>query len=534
MAKICYTKNGNKKSLLSLTEKITTPSIKIVGPEGTFYTPLFNSTAATVDKDRYRYTLTNFKVGNYRAAESRAWINRAPVIRLNNVPDKYGRYSVSFNIEYGDEDHDNCTIEYGHIRAYYGNADYVRAGSLSVSTPNNVSSSNYGQTKSVTLSADGISTIDANSINNQSVFGDGRTFTTKYCAVYAKITDANGESATAIKRFEYVERPTITYKNVVTSIAPGMTVNIKADFVGPDNDKYYKYSDHYVTYESGSWSRTTDWPLGQVMSNSNIYCQQVLEKFVYDNNYEYQLIFFISGQNAYGLSNKVNARCSVSDSYGNKVRTTSPGVTISTNNYLYLLQHISAQYLGSISDDLQLNIINRASVHGGEPRLMIVGLPASWVGKTVYWQIVQDKIWNTTQTVESNFPDMTFYSRKNTTYPFGTATVTDTDYLPSGIRLVNGQNPVDANLKKNSDNTGFKPNYSGWIEIGKGFLPYGKYSIIVYRDYESGRNTTPYANGPVGYGDIYCCHIVNQLEGHGSVRIDKYNDCYNKWMHGNP
>lgn len=80
LAKICYTKDGNKKSLLSLTEKITTPSIKIVGPDGTFYTPLFNSTAATVDKDRYRYTLTNFKVGSYRAAESRAWINNKPIV----------------------------------------------------------------------------------------------------------------------------------------------------------------------------------------------------------------------------------------------------------------------------------------------------------------------------------------------------------------------------------------------------------------------------------------------------------------------
>lgn len=524
LAKICYTKDGNKKSLLSLTEKITTPSIKIVGPGGTFYTPLFNSTAATVDKDRYRYTLTNFKVGSYRAAESRAWINRAPVIRLNNVPDKYGRYSVSFDIEYGDEDHDNCTLEYGFIRPYYGVLNYVEVGSPTISTPNNVSSSNYGQTKNVTLYADGIGTFDSNSISDQSVFGDGRTFTTKYCAVYAKITDANGESATAIKRFELVEQPTITYKTkVVTSIAPGMTFEVIADIGSDHGDALgpFSTSEHYITYESGNWIWKTDiWPNGWLMSNSDIYCRQYMYEYARSGT----LFIAISGKNAYGLSDAVKFRCSVSDNYGNKVQKTSSDVMISRNNYLYLLQHISAQYLGSISDDLQLNIIDRVSGNGGMPRLMIAGLPASWVGKTVYWQITQDYTWNTDKIRVEDFPDMNFYQRSNYSHPFGTATVTDTDYLPSGIRLVNGQNPIDANLKKNSDNTGFKPNYSGWIEIGKGYLPYGKYSVNVYKDHDSGHSG--------GYGDIYCCHIVNKLTGHGSVSIK--NDFVNSWMNGNP
>lgn len=81
LATICYTRNGAKKSLLSLTEKITTPSIRITGPGGTFYTPLFTgNTGNTRDIGKWRYKLSGFKVGNYHAAESRAWINRLPVV----------------------------------------------------------------------------------------------------------------------------------------------------------------------------------------------------------------------------------------------------------------------------------------------------------------------------------------------------------------------------------------------------------------------------------------------------------------------
>ena len=297
MAKISYTKDGNKKSLLSLTERITTPSIKLVGPGGTFYTPLFNSTAATVDKDRYRYTLSNFKVGNYRAAESRSFINsaptatlsasatrapngtyvtltcnaadpdgdtltdfcyytkvngtwdsgshngtsidvsgsyitkefyvvvtdrygasvtsnhvtvtwyyHAPVIRLKNFPDRHDEGAVSFDIEYGDAEHHDCTIEYGYVtqeNTSFG-MSWRRTGSVDVSTPNNVSDSNYGQTINVTVPR---TYYFFPMINfDQSIFHDGRRYTTNYCVVYARIIDkSNGKDEYAYGRYEYVK-----------------------------------------------------------------------------------------------------------------------------------------------------------------------------------------------------------------------------------------------------------------------------------------------------------------------------------------
>ena len=73
MAKICYTKDGNKKSLLSLTEKITTPSIHIQKDGNHWYVPLFSGNKGSViQSGDYIYTLGEFKVGSYRAAISRA------------------------------------------------------------------------------------------------------------------------------------------------------------------------------------------------------------------------------------------------------------------------------------------------------------------------------------------------------------------------------------------------------------------------------------------------------------------------------
>ena len=72
MATICYTKGGNKKSLLSLTEKITTPSIHIQKDGNHWYVPLFSGNKGSViQSGAYIYTLGEFKVGSYRAAISR-------------------------------------------------------------------------------------------------------------------------------------------------------------------------------------------------------------------------------------------------------------------------------------------------------------------------------------------------------------------------------------------------------------------------------------------------------------------------------
>lgn len=71
----------NGTSYFISSSKITTPSIKI---NGQGYIPLFSGNKnSTVDYNRYRYTLGGLKVGNYRAAVSRSFINSAPTATLS-------------------------------------------------------------------------------------------------------------------------------------------------------------------------------------------------------------------------------------------------------------------------------------------------------------------------------------------------------------------------------------------------------------------------------------------------------------------
>ena len=195
-------------SLLTLTSRITTPSIHIQKDGNHWYVPLFSGNkGATVQSGNYNYTLGGLKVGSYRAAESRALRNRAPVIRLKNLPDKHNDGAVSFDIEYGDADHDNCTIEYGYLSLDYGTRlEKNRTKVINVSTPNNVSDSNYGQTVHVTVPR--TSHFSPHSYlggYDESMFRDGRIFDTEYCVVYASIKDANGKYGdTVYGRFEYV------------------------------------------------------------------------------------------------------------------------------------------------------------------------------------------------------------------------------------------------------------------------------------------------------------------------------------------
>lgn len=87
MATICYMKDGNKKSLLSLTEKITTPSIHIQKDGNHWYVPLFSGNKGSViQSGAYIYTLGEFKVGSYRAAISREIANHSPGIQILSYP----------------------------------------------------------------------------------------------------------------------------------------------------------------------------------------------------------------------------------------------------------------------------------------------------------------------------------------------------------------------------------------------------------------------------------------------------------------
>jgi len=87
MATMCYTKDGNKKSLLSLTERITTPSIHIQKDGNHWYVPLFSGDKGSViQSGDYNYTLGEFKVGSYRAAISREVANHRPGIKILSRP----------------------------------------------------------------------------------------------------------------------------------------------------------------------------------------------------------------------------------------------------------------------------------------------------------------------------------------------------------------------------------------------------------------------------------------------------------------
>lgn len=273
----------NGTSYFISSSKITTPSIKI---NGQGYIPLFSGNKnSTVDYNRYRYTLGELKVGSYRAAVSRSFINsaptatlsasatrvangtnvtltttaadpdgdtltnfcyytkangtwdnggnggttltvsgsnttkeyyvvvtdpygasvtsnhvtvewfepnRTPVIRLSNVPSSSSNGNISFTIEYGDEDYDNCTIKYGFKQLVYGNISTYITGTITVATRGGFGS---GQSINVTVS-------------NAYKFNEG------YYILYAEIEDGLAHADTSAY-VAHINAPTYAYKCTV-------------------------------------------------------------------------------------------------------------------------------------------------------------------------------------------------------------------------------------------------------------------------------------------------------------------------------
>ena len=107
----------NGTSYLVMSSKVTTPSIII---QGVGYIPLFQSSSNTIDYLRYRYTLGNLRVGNYRAATSRAFINHNPSVSISAVDGASGAGNLSVRMHtvvklqaYGaDEDGDTLTYKW--------------------------------------------------------------------------------------------------------------------------------------------------------------------------------------------------------------------------------------------------------------------------------------------------------------------------------------------------------------------------------------------------------------------------------------
>lgn len=389
LATMCYTRNGVKKSLLSLTEKITTPSIKMVGPGGTFYTPLFTgNTGNTRDIGKWRYKLSGFKVGNYHAAESRSWINTPPSIT--------GWIFV-------DNDHQDL---------------------------------------------------------------------------------------------------------ILRSIAPG--IEFTQRMIVSDPEQYDFQCDAYLTTNyDGDSSWTYEYDVQQI-SNSNITVYSGIECSPYIN---------VVCNNGEGLISKLRINAKVTDGYD--TTTGAKEITISRHeNCLYLINHLTG-YTGEVLRAYGISKLTGISGKYATPHLEVIGLPSSWIGKNVYYRIVQYSVTNFMH--QNDFPDLNFEGLQ---YPSGsgkingTAYVRDTDNLASGVRLCNGQNPYDADLKRNSGASGFQPNYHGWAHLGTGFLPYGKFTIVFY--YVDNSKIV----------DVQCCHVSNACTGHGSLPILSGKRV--SWMNGNP
>lgn len=102
---------ANNSSYLLLGDKVTTPSLVV---HGSGYIPLFRGNKnATVDYNRWRYTLGGLKVGEYRAAVSRYFINHAPTVTVGASSNRIANGSnVTITAYASDPDGDALTYRW--------------------------------------------------------------------------------------------------------------------------------------------------------------------------------------------------------------------------------------------------------------------------------------------------------------------------------------------------------------------------------------------------------------------------------------
>ncbi len=189
----------NGTGYLVMSNKVTTPSIII---QGIGYIPLFQSNSNTIDYLRYRYTLGNLRVGNYRAATSRAFINHNPSVSISAVSGASGAGPISV--------HNGTTVR---LQAYGADPD---GDSLSYRWSN-------GSTDS---------TIYINSNN-----------TTQY--YNCTVRDPYGGSATSntIQITWYNRAPSVSIGASGTNVINGTTVWLTAYASDPDGDRLsYKWN----------------------------------------------------------------------------------------------------------------------------------------------------------------------------------------------------------------------------------------------------------------------------------------------------
>lgn len=292
---------------------------------------------------------------------------------------------------------------------------------------------------------------------------------------------------------------------ILRSIAPGIEFALRLIVSDPDQNVWD--CDAYLTtnYDgSTSWTRQYD---TQQISNSNITVYSGIECSPYIR---------VVCNNGEGLSPRLRINATVTDGYD--TTTGAKEVTISRHeNCLYLVDH-DTRYTGEVWRAYGINKLTGITGRG-TPYLACVGFPNSWAGHWVHYRIVQDTV--TGFVIRQRFPDLNFSDLDSGTDSIrGSAYIHTTDEFGSGWRLCNGQNPVDADLKREPGNTGFQPNFHCWAQIGTGFLPYGKFTIVFY--YVDNSKIV----------DVQCCHVSNACTGHGS--LPPLSGKRNRWINGDP
>ena len=194
----------NGTSYFISSSKITTPSIKI---NGQGYIPLFSGNKnGTVDYNRYRYTLGELKVGSYRAAVSREFINHAPTVSISSSSGYlHSGDGATLQATASDPDGDRLTYEWFRYENDIEQSQYIEGG-----------------------------------VNNALIFVNETASSSNTTRHYwCRVTDPSGASATSnvetITWYKPNQAPVIQVSNVPSTSSNG-SISFTIEYSDPDSD----------------------------------------------------------------------------------------------------------------------------------------------------------------------------------------------------------------------------------------------------------------------------------------------------------
>jgi hypothetical protein len=284
-----------------------------------------------------------------------------------------------------------------------------------------------------------------------------------------------GSYRAAESRARINRKPVVTeyyYAYNLRWIAPGITFFLGIRATDPDGDQL-------------TWNWTSSYP---EKPQSDRHPGWWLEYSVYNQPDVIQ----VKGNKNIGY---VTFYANISD--GHESIDSNISVNITTLCYLNMIDHMT-RYTGRIGNGgapssahsyEYWNRITGFEDHNGTPFLQFIGFPDDYVGHQVGFVFVKDHVHNH---ITEKFPDL---------YPDNgwdsTATITLDIWNDTRNVMLNGS-------RNESDIPG---GGHGAIRVGTGYLPYGKYTFCAFLE----SRTDP------GKYYVYCCHIDNELTGHGSV-----------------